>query len=422
MNFKEWKRWYKSLPKSMRWFVWLVFLRPLIDNFYYLKEVSPVLSPLNIVGVLTPALIYFSIRKVKKPPHSVIDSNFRMWGSLLLAGVIIMGFSGLYMLNYWVVAFKLLLPVYLFIFLRYFVKSYMDVDGILQTFLYSAIFVVIIFGYEIFFHPIIIGFSRNMERFQGGYADVFNYATYVSLCTLINYYFLLKSNSTFLKVTCIRNVLINLIVASAMLIKMSHVASYAVFLAMNILYFLIAFRKNTVSLLLCLTIILPVAYIYGKETINEKFMPLIENDIEAYSGERDEVQLLHGRVGRWESQTNIFNESSLLVQLFGFPINGQLAFPFFTGGTHNDYLRILFTTGYVGLITYIFLLYNLFKRIVKHYLSLLYLGLGTLACLILYSLSVTPTVYASYMYIVMCIFAFFSIPLKSFRIKGNVAP
>jgi hypothetical protein len=421
MEFKEWRKWYKSLPKSMRWFVWLVFLRPLIDNFYYLKEVSPVLSPLNVVGVLTPVLIYFSIRKVKKPSSSVIDSNFRIWGNMLLAGVIVMGFSGLFLMSYWVVAFKLLLPVYLFIFLRYFVRNRKDVDGILQTFLYSAMFIILMFGYEIFFHPIMIGFTRKMERFQGGYADVFNYATYVSLSTLINYYFLLKSDSTLSKKARLRNVVINLVIGPTMLIKMSHVASYAVFLALNILYFLIAFRKNTISLLLCLTIILPIVYIYGKETINDKFMPLIQTDIEAYSGERDEVQLLHGRVGRWESQTNFFNESSLFVQLFGFPLSCELVFPLFTGGTHNDYLRILFTTGYVGLLTYILLLYNLFKRIMKHYWSLLYLGLGALACLMLYSLSVTPTVYASYMYIVMSIFALFSIPFQNFRIKENVA-
>ncbi|HRZ78170.1 MAG TPA: hypothetical protein P5248_12420, partial [Bacteroidales bacterium] len=56
MKHREWKHWVRSKPWALRWFIYLVLLRPVIDNLYYLKHVSPFLSPLYIVGVLSPLL------------------------------------------------------------------------------------------------------------------------------------------------------------------------------------------------------------------------------------------------------------------------------------------------------------------------------------------------------------------------------
>jgi hypothetical protein len=419
MKFKEWKEWYKSLPKSFRWFVWLILLRPLIDNFYYLKEISPFLSPLYIVGGLTPIVIFYTIRKKQKPVRSEIDTNFRIWGGFILAGIIMMGFTGLLSLNYWIVIIKISLPIYLFIFLRYFVRNQKDIDGILQTFLYSAILIVGIFAYEIVVQPLNMTRTRGIDRMQGNFADVFNYATYVSLCTLINYYFLLKSDTTLSRSARIRNVVLNIVIGTAMLIKMSHVATDVVFLALNVLYFLVAFKKNAVGALFFVGVLFFIVYSYGKETIDKSILPLIETDVNVYSGEEDDVYLLHGRVGRWERITDIFNQSSLVSQLFGLPYTGYLPFAFITGGVHNDYLRNLLCTGYIGLIAYLLLLYNLFRRIIRHHLSTLYLGLGALGSLVLYSISVTPTVYPCFLYIILAIFAFFAIPPKVLKMQEN---
>lgn len=421
MSFKEWKEWYKSLPKSMRWFVWLILFRPVIDNFYYLKEVSPFLSPLNIVGILTPFIIFYTIRKMKTPPQSEIDTNVKVWGGFILAGIIVMGFTGFFMLPFWTVAFKISLPLYLLIFLRYFVRDRRDVDGVLQTFLFSSIVVISIFMFEIVIHPLNMVHSRGLERYQGSFADVFDYAIYVTLCTLINYYFLLKSDSTLSRTTRTRNVGLNLVIGVAMLFKMSHVATDIVFIALNILYFLVAFKKNAVGALIFGTVIVLIIYAYGQETIDKNLMPLIETDVKVAQGEEEETAYFHGRVGRWERISGIFNESSYLSQLFGMPFTGELPFAFVTGGVHNDYLRNLIAIGYIGLFSYLLLLFNLFRRIIKHELSMLYLGLGALGSLVLYSMTTVPTIYPSYLYIIMTIFAYFSIPTNVLKMREKLA-
>ncbi|HEX5003120.1 MAG TPA: hypothetical protein VFW78_11545, partial [Bacteroidia bacterium] len=74
MSFRQWRRWYSGLHSSVKWFIVLVILRPVIDNFYYLKTVSPFLSPLYLVGVLTPLLALWTIFKIKKPNYSKLDT------------------------------------------------------------------------------------------------------------------------------------------------------------------------------------------------------------------------------------------------------------------------------------------------------------------------------------------------------------
>ena len=67
MSFKQWWAWYKGSPLFKKWFILLILLRPLIDNFYELKETSALASPLYIVGILTPILILLSTIAVGFP-------------------------------------------------------------------------------------------------------------------------------------------------------------------------------------------------------------------------------------------------------------------------------------------------------------------------------------------------------------------
>ena len=79
LKIKEWYQWLKSLHYTQKWFVILILLRPIIDNFYYLKAISPLVSPLYIVGVLTPILCLWSISKIKNYYRSPIDGIFGAW-------------------------------------------------------------------------------------------------------------------------------------------------------------------------------------------------------------------------------------------------------------------------------------------------------------------------------------------------------
>ena len=85
---------------------------------------------------------------------------------------------------------KLSLPVYLFAFLRVFIRNKKDFNGLLTTFLYSASIAALMLLYELLFNPIQIEYSRGIESIPGGYADVMNYAIYLSFGFLILYTFI----------------------------------------------------------------------------------------------------------------------------------------------------------------------------------------------------------------------------------------
>lgn len=396
----------------MRWFVVLILIRPIIDNFYYLKEISPFLSPLYIVGVMTPILILYSTYSKKRPIPSSVDNLFKYWGAIILLGIFIMGIDNLFSLTYNEVVLKISLPIYLYYFLRFFIRSLRDLEGIMVTFVYSSYIVVGIFLFEVFVHPIRLEFSRSMERIQGNYADIFSYSVFITLCTLINLYFLMKKNSTLSRGYRIRTVIITLILAVSMLFKINHAASYVVFTALIIIYILISFRRDFGSAVIVLLLVTLFIYSFGKETIDNKIAPLIQTDREAYEGDRDDSQMLHGRVGRWQNFMEVFNNSDVLTQLLGMPISIPSPYTYITVAPHNDYLRILFLTGYIGLFIYLLILYSIFSKIIEHQAALLYLGMGTLATIILYSISLVPTMYTSFLYIVLSIFSFFTLPKK----------
>src|SRR6187402_2986806 len=82
MNFKEWIHWIKTLPWAKKWFVILILIRPVTDNFYDLKEVSALTSPLYIIGILTPAFILISLStsQLKPARKTNIEIPFYIWG------------------------------------------------------------------------------------------------------------------------------------------------------------------------------------------------------------------------------------------------------------------------------------------------------------------------------------------------------
>ncbi|NQX99249.1 MAG: hypothetical protein HRT73_15430, partial [Flavobacteriales bacterium] len=79
-------------------------------------------------------------------------------------------------------------------------------------------------------------------------------------------------------------------------------------------------------------------------------------------------------------------------------------------GSHNDYVRILFLSGYFGLFYYLLLLIMFYKKAKKLESATRFLAFGVLGILMLYSVSIVPTYYPPFMYIVMSVFAFVALP------------
>jgi len=153
-----------------------------------------------------------------------------------------------------------------------------------------------------------------------------------------------------------------------------------------------------------------LGYFFGSATIEEKITPLIQTDIAVYEGKKANERLLHGRVGRWKMMIEEYSEFSVPAQLFGMPLTLQETYPYVGTGSHNDFIRILFYTGFFGLITYLLILVNIFRRL-KHLCSSDYfLTLGTFMILFMYSVSTCPTLYAPMLYIIYSVICYIALP------------
>lgn len=107
-----------------------------------------------------------------------------------------------------------------------------------------------------------------------------------------------------------------------------------------------------------------------------------------------------------------FSSEAVPVQFFGYPLKFDYVFQFIGIGSHNYFIRILFATGILGLILYLRFLSVVFRRNEALGPAQRFLLYATFAALLFYSISVTPTFYAPFMYFVMAVFAYVALPQK----------
>jgi hypothetical protein len=393
----------------------LVLIRPVVDNFYYLKNISPFLSPLYIVGILTPLFCITAMLVYKRRDRSAFDLLFGAWALIMFIPLLALFLYDPLSKTFLEYLLKLTMPLYLYFFLRLFIRSQKDLDGILQTFIYSAFFVIVIFLFEIFVSPVKITITRGIERIQGTYGDVMNYAIYMAQGFLIMGYFYLKRKAGSNPVSQLRNMVITVILCLAVLFKISHTASYGVFIALLMLFILFNLKTNKTAGFIFIVSVMAITYFFGSEAIEKKINPLIRTDVAVYEGKKDAARLLHGRVGRWQGMLREYSDFTVQAQLFGMPLLLTETYAYISTGAHNDFIRILFFSGISGLIVYLLIIFNFFKRL--KYLSSenLFLAFGTLIILIFYSVSTCPSLYAPMLYIIFSVLCFLALPENVLR-------
>lgn len=407
MTFRNWLIWLRTLPWSLRWFVYLILLRPVIDNFYWMKEISPFLSPLVIAGILTPVLCLSATFRYRSGDFSRQDISFRLFSVLVvLAGVIFfIKHPGLPAAEF---ALKLTLPVYLYFFLIRFIESLDDLHGLLYATLIATYISAIFLVYEIVFQPIQeVEYSRGVERLRGGYADVMNYGIYMSLGLISASYFFLRDMK--IRFFGINNLYLMLAFALVVIIKINHVASYIVFAALILLFTLYSLRRKPGWGFLLVVIIMITGSYFGQKIYKESITPMIEKDLMVLEGERETDALLHGRMGRWDVLWTRFKNAGMLSKVFGTSAEVGSAY-MMSSGAHNDFLRIIFTSGWSGFFMYLFFLAGIYLKSRWFEQPESYLITATLTATVLYSVTTTPTYYANYLYIFLAILVFFTLP------------
>ncbi len=393
----------------------------MVDNLYFLKEISPFLSPPYIVGVLTPILAINAIIKFRIAKFSNLDKAFSYWAIMIgLACLMLLFYDPLSALSLEFVL-KLSMPVYIYFFLRVFITDLRDLHGLLQCFLYSGIFVVALLVYEVFINPIRVEESRGLARIQGNFGDVVSYGMYIVFAIISAAYFYF-SRQHLISLKKRLQLLIPVALFGLLgILNIHHTATYTVFVLVVGLFVMFNLRTQNKGMGIGFIVVIGMALsVWGGQLVEEKLTPLVETDLAVYAGEQNTDKLLHGRVGRWRMMLDKFSAEEVHVQFFGYPLKMEYVYQFIGIGSHNDFIRMLFATGAVGLAFYLFYLFSLTRRFPYLGTAQRFLLMSILLALLFYSISVTPTYYAPFMYFAMTIFAYVALPNKNLQLwKGR---
>ena len=406
MKLKYWWRWVNSKPLYLRWFIFLMLIRPVAEQFYNLKEISPLLSPLYWLGVLT--LLLSVIGQIKgRRIKSGFDNLFLSWSLLISGSVIMMLFASSSLFSFLNYAIKLTLPVAVFYFLRVFIKGKSDLAGLLTTFLLSCIFPVLF---------LLIGLSGGQYfmqgRFSGAYADVFNNAFYLSMGLIVFLYHFIQ-NRTYKNTLVIRNsyVLISLFISLLGLWVIKHLATVVVLLTVLALFIYIVFRKHRGAAAFLVLISAIIVMTSGNRFYNEVLDTRIEKEVEVIEGSRGLYQGIHGRMSRWVWLTGEFKSAPVYAQIAGYPYTLKYSNHMVGITPHNDFLRILFSTGYTGLVLYLLILFRVYRGAKFRDIPDKFFLYAILLATILYSITTVPTFYPGYVNILMISFAYSALPV-----------
>ena len=416
MTFSEWRRWVAGLPWALRWFIPLVLIRPFIGALYFLKDVSVFLSPLYIVGVATPILIIASLfsRRIPRISWSFLDQLFFLWGAAMVFNALAVLTIGISLVTL-EMSLKLATPVLIYLFLRHLVQTKRDLVGVLTTFLYSSAPVFAMMIYERVVSPLgdAPRFTRGFYRYSGLYADVMGYGVYFVGVFLVAGYLYLADNSrgTYAKAAIRLGVLSALCVLG--LLHIHHNASWVVIGALSVILLFETLRRGDLGpALLILALFLVLGLLFFND-ISQNVEGGFEGEVAVLEGQRSAEYAFHGRMSRWTRYVDQWDKLDPAAKLFGVSLTSERPEGGMMFGIHNDYLRIAFSSGLVGLSLYLL-----------YYLSLVlascriqssaerFLIRGTVAIILLYSVSTVPTLYYNLLNLCLPVFAFAALPRR----------
>ncbi len=428
MSYTQWKAYWKKMDWTRKWFAIFILLRPIVDNFYQIKEFSSFLSPIYIMGVLAPILAISAMSTIKtKNMANPADEFFKFWGILILLNCIVILVS-FYTLDTFGNCIKYLTPPLIFLYLRKAVRNKEDIHFILQTFLYSCIFPFAMMFFEIIVHPFTPEFASEGRgggaRIRGEYADSMNYASFLIGAFLIQGYFFLEGIYSKSRERKKRNTTMKLmmwfVICLVGAISLRHVSTWVVFLTLiTLLMFYNAQNlKGMVFGIFIAAIILPF---FARTIYETQIYPLIAKEFNVINGDQDVQYAFNGRVSRWERYFEIWGRMPAITHYLGVSFSGFKQAPIMiSGGMHNDYIRILFLTGIVGVAIYILFFVLILYRVKFLRIPDKFLVIGAVGIVMLYSMSTLPTIYPGIYYLVYAIYSFALLPAKKiYEVKSK---
>lgn len=410
----------RALTWERKWFVWLVLLRPFIDIFYELRRISPFLSPLIVVGALTPVLILISVQspRMQKPRSVFQDRCMVLLGLIIASNLLLIGLRE-FGPDFLRVGMKIMIAPIIYVYLRRFIRDRVDVLGLTVTFFVSTIFPLSQMVYERLIGQIGPGqMARGLMRFEGLYADVLSYSTYINfgyLCAAFIFMYYVEIHRPTRKVIALFAIVF--IVAFMAMASIRHAASWIVFAVLTLLMMLFSMNPRRIFAMLMLIVIVGTGGYLGRGMIEDEVFSVFQGETKVLRGEADTERALHGRASIWARYFDRWERAHMVSKLLGSGwymetrsqaehTDAQKALIMMAGGMHSDYVRLFFGTGFVGLLCYLFLLLSVGAAALTADRAMKFLMLGVVGSMSLYSVSTTPLMYASANYFPMAIFAY----------------
>lgn len=408
MKLAQYRQWYQSKKWFEQLFLFLLLLRPIVEPYFYLKKSSPILSPLYWIAILTFFICITGIVSSLKFP-SKLDRSFGWWVLFVVLNTFCLALSS-EVLTFFIFSLKLIYPVLLFYFLRTFIHRKTDLYGLLITLVVSSFFA------SLWFLKDIASIGLNL-RDQSSFADVVNYGFYINFALIIVMYFFLKGKTILFtnKKTTIYLILTVLLLSIATHWGIKHMASIAVMFVIVILFLFYLVRKKTPYSLFFISLVVASVLYFGKSFYNEVINERLVKEIEVAEGERRQGQGFHGRISRWTWLKKEFTTAETYSQFVGYPTTLKYSAHMIGITPHNDFLRILFFTGFIGLFFFLRFIFLIAIRIRYLNQNDKFLAIGAIFIFILYSLSTVPTFYPGFNNFIFAIFAFLALPLKKFH-------
>jgi O-antigen ligase len=260
--------------------------------------------------------------------------------------------------------------------------------------------------------------TRDYARYGGLYADTVSYALYsVGAMLVAGYFFLAQPPYARYRTHALRLVVVGCLFVLA-LMSMHHAASYGVGGALLLLLIVSSVGSGRGSILVVVGFAVVLGAILVGDVIAERVAVMFSTDLAVLSGEKQTGQAFHGRMLRWEVYLDYWAEMPALAKLFGVSLSGaseSMLNYMLLGGIHSDYLRVTFASGLVGLALYLGFYAGLLRKALQARWAERFLITGAVAIVLMYSITILPTLYAPLMYFCLPVFAYATLPRHALK-------
>lgn len=395
----------------------LFVTKPIIDATWAF-EVVPGFTLLQVVGILFPliTLTYFLQYRqdIKSPIHSSLMYLFLI-SNIISALITIISNTELFsIINSSTIFLQISNLVAVYLLIPQLISNEVQFKRFIFLLLISGLFPIVTGLLQILgFLPTLktLRTTGELIRISGWYYDSANMRFYAFQTLLAIVMYLTIHNHQ-------KNIAKKLLLAlyacfSIFVLYKTYSKSALVILGLSFIIYTFTTRKYLAGMLVIVTV---TFFILTYKDVTQDIERLVWKEIK-FIEDKETVytnSLLSGRIGLWERMITQFSESDIVQQLFGYNyLIGRRA--------HNDFVRILIASGFIGLMIYIVILFTLGRSVLRSFIE--HRDIISIAAIVVFiafiidSVGLTMTLQPGYCWVT---FGIMSISINRYELLQNV--